>query len=216
MRTEVTDKITHFFSQYPKRAHPKGQILVFADESPEYIFYIAKGQVRKYDVTYRGEEVVINIFKSPSFFPMSWVINHTPNKYFYKAETEAQLHIVPAEDALNFLKQNPDVMLDLLGRIYQGLEGVYGRLVHLMSGTARSRMIYELIIECRRFGQKQPDGSFVVAVNELDLAARSGLSRETISREIGKLKGLGWVTSNRKDIIVHDIVQLEQALGSEV
>lgn len=216
MATDLHHKIDTFFSAYPKRHYPKGHILVFADESPEHIFYITQGQVRKYDVSYRGDEVIINIFKPPSFFPMSWALNHTPNRYFYKTETEVKLHIVPADDAADFLRQNPDVTLDLLARLYHGLEGVYGRLVHLMSGTARSRLLYELIIECRRFGQKNDDGSCLLKASETDLAARSGMSRETISREVRKLKDKGWVTLDRQGMIVKDVAQLEQALGGEV
>jgi CRP-like cAMP-binding protein len=214
MPSEVADKIREHFSRYPKREYPKGQILVFADESPEHIFYIVKGRVRKYDVSYRGDEVIINVFQPPSFFPMSWAVNKTPNRFFYKTETEVELHVVPAEDALSFLEQNPDVALDLLSRLYKGLEGVYGRLVHLMSGTAKSRLLYELIIECRRFGSRQPDGSYLLKASETDLAARSGLSRETISREMKTIKAQGWVTIDKQGITVKDMTKLETALGS--
>ena len=61
MPTAIADKIHQHFSTYPRREYPKGHILVFADESPDYIFYIVEGQVRKYDVSYRGDEVIINI-----------------------------------------------------------------------------------------------------------------------------------------------------------
>lgn len=216
MPSDIADKIHQCFSQYPRREYPKGQILVFADESPDHIFYIVEGQVRKYDVSYRGDEVIINIFKPPAFFPMSWALNHDPNKYFYKTETPVVLHAVPTDDAATFLKENPDVTLDLLSRLYRGLEGMYGRLVHLMSGTARSRLLYELIIECRRFGSQQDDGSYVLKSNELDFAARSGLSRETVSREMKKLKDLGWVKLTKEGIIIRDTAQLERALGGEL
>lgn len=214
MTTDIAQKVHDRFSQYPKRQYPKGQILVFADENPEHIFYIVKGRVRKYDVSYRGDEVIINIFQPPSFFPMSWAINKTSNHFFYKTETETELHVVPAKDALDFLKENPDVVLDLLSRLYKGLEGVYGRLVHLMSGTARSRLLYELIIECRRFGTKQKDGSYLLKTSEVDLAARSGLSRETISREMKGIKARGWVSVSKNEIIVKDVGLLKSALGS--
>lgn len=68
MADAIADKVHTELSRYPKRTYPKGQILVFADESPEYIFYIVKGHVRKYDVSYRGDEIVLNIFKPPAFF----------------------------------------------------------------------------------------------------------------------------------------------------
>lgn len=216
MTSEVADKVQKHFTKYPKHTYPKGQILVFADESPDHIFYIVKGRVRKYDVSYRGDEVIVNLFKPPAFFPMSWAINRTPNNYFYKTETESEVHIVPTEDALEFLKANPDVMLDLLSRIYKGMDGLLGRVVHLMSGTARSRVIYELIIECRRFGEQTKDGGYKLGISEVDLAARSGLSRETISREVHKLKESGWVEVTTSSIIVKNMTELEKALGSEI
>ncbi|HSX33295.1 MAG TPA: Crp/Fnr family transcriptional regulator [Candidatus Saccharimonadales bacterium] len=216
MSSDVQDKIDRFFSQYPRREYPKGQILVFADESPDHIFYIVKGRVRKYDVSYRGDEVIINVFQPPAFFPMSWAINRTPNRYFYKAETAVALHVVPADAALGFLQDNPDVAFDLLSRLYRGLEGMYGRLVHLMSGTAKSRLLHELLIESKRFGKQQPDNSYELSVTELDLAARSGLSRETVSREMKKLKASGWVTVAKDGIVVRDIASMEAALGSGI
>jgi CRP/FNR family transcriptional regulator len=186
---------------------------VFADENPEHIFYLTKGRIRKYDVSYRGDEVIISIFQQSSFFPMSWAINHTPNKFFYKTETPVELHVVPTADAFDFLKANPDVMLDLLSRVYRGLEGFYGRIVHLMSGTAQSRLLYELIIETRRFGEKIADGKYVLQANETDLAARSGLSRETISREMKKLKTQNLVDVTKNKIVIHDIDALKRAHG---
>lgn len=213
MVEDVTTKIHQSLSRFPKRTYPKGQILVFAGENPEYIFYITKGKVRKYDVSYRGEEIVINTFRPPAFFPMSWALNHTANKYFYKTEEETELHIVPTNEARAFLDQNPDVTIDLLSRLYVGLEGMYGRMVHLMSGSARSRTIHELIIECRRFGHKQADGSYQLDASEADLAARSGMSRETISREISKLKDRGWLRLNGKRLVVLDMPALEHEIG---
>lgn len=216
MDTDVADKVYRHFSQYPKRTYPKGQILVFADENPEHIFYLLKGRVRKYDVSYRGDEIIVNLFKPPAFFPMSWAINRAPNGYFYKTETETELHIIPADDALEFLKTNPDVMLDLLSRIYRGMDGLLGRVVHLMAGTAKSRLIYELIIECHRFGEQTKGAAYTLSLNEGDLAARSGLLRETISREMRKLKDQKLVAVSSKGIVVNDMEALERALGTEI
>jgi CRP-like cAMP-binding protein len=216
MAEAVADKIDAYFSRYPKRTYPKGQILVFAHESPEHIFYIVKGQVSKYDVSYRGDEVIVNIFKPPAFFPMSWAINQTPNNFFYKTESETELHIAPAADALKFLQDNPDVTLDLLGRVYRGMEGLLGRVVHLMSGTAKSRLIYELITEAKRFSKQEKDGTYKIESRESDLAARTGLTRETVSREMKKLKNNGWVEVGPKFITILKLEELQKASGEEL
>jgi CRP-like cAMP-binding protein len=213
MPTDVSEKVREYFSQFPKRTYQKGQILLFADENPEHVFYLTKGRVRKYDHSYRGDEVIVNIFKPGAFFPMSWVINRTPNMYFYKTEEETELHVVPADKALEFVKSNPDVMFDLLSRIYSGMNGLLGRVVHLMSGTAKSRLIYEIIIECRRFGKKQPDGSYVIDASEIDIASRSGLSRETVSREMKKLKEKRLVQVEHNSMTISDLAKLEELHG---
>lgn len=212
----VSDQIHQFFSQYPKRTYPKGHIVVFADENPEHIYYIASGRVRKYDTSYKGDEVIVNLFKTPAFFPMSWALNKLPNNFFYKTEEPTVLYVAPPEDTIEFLEKNPEVMLHLLSRVYRGVDGLLGRMVHLMSGTAKSRLMYELIIECRRFGIEQPDGCVLLNAGEQDIAARTGLSRETVSREMKKLKDHDLVHTDKKGIRVTDLNALEKAIGSHI
>lgn len=212
MALPVVDKLDTFFATYPLRTYPKGQILVFANEAPSHIFYVISGRVRKYDISYRGDEVIVNIFQHPSFFPMSWAINQTKNSYFYATETLVQVRVASPGDVIKFVKENPDVMYDLLSRLYKGTEGLLGRVVQLMAGTARSRLVYELIIEAKRFGKRLPDGSYVLDVTEADLAARSGMSRETVSREFSKLAKESLVHGGREGIIIHDLELLHAKL----
>lgn len=216
MADSINDTVQAAFGKFPKRTYPKGQILVFADESPEHIFYIVKGRVRKYDVSYRGEEVVVNVFKPPAFFPMSWALNKSGNDFFYKTETETELHVVPAEAALKLLEDHPEVAIDLLARIYRGMDGLLGRMVHLMSGSAKSRLIYELIIDTKRFGEAQPDGSIKLPSNESDLGSRAGLTRETVSREMKKIKASGWISLRGSSLFITDLKALEKSLGHDV
>ncbi len=215
MPSAVEVKIFKEFSKYPRRSYPKGQILIFADETPEHVFYIIKGRVRMYDVSYRGEEVIVNLFKPPAFFPISEAINHLPNKYFYKTETQADIFIVPVDAALKFIKDNPDVLFDLVSRVYRGMEGLLSRMVHLMSGSAKSRILYELLIECRRFGSMNKDGSCDLDISEVDLAARAGMTRETVSREMKKIKTEGLVVISPQGIKVKNIKTLEKIAGEQ-
>lgn len=207
--------IDEFFSKFPRRTYSKGQILVFADETPKHIFYIKKGKVRQYGITFSGDEIVVNIFKPIAFFPMNWAINNSENKYFFRTEIETTLHIVPSDEALTFITTNPDIMLDLLSRVYRGMDGIYGKMVHLMSGNAKSRLIYELIIEAERFGLNDRLGQVKIIVNEQDLAARSGLSRETVSREMKKLKQLNLINLSGKTLVINNLDKLKQIVSAQ-
>lgn len=212
MEPDVSAKLTNFFSQFPLRSYPKGQILIFAGEDPEHIYHIVTGKVREYGISYRGDEIIVNIFKAPAFFPMSYALNRAENRFFFKTEESTEVHAVPVDAALQFLKDNPDVTLDLLSRVYRGVDGIFERMVQLMAGSAKSRVIHELIIESQRFGVKEGK-LYKLSINEFDLAARAGLSRETVSREMQKLKDAGLVSLHNKIIIVDDYAALETLLA---
>jgi len=213
MDGDVSKKIETFFSSYPKRTYPKDQIIVFAGEAPEKVFHILSGKISQYDISYRGDEIVINIFKAPAFFPMSWAINRIPNPYFFKADEETVIRVAPPDDVVAFIKDNPDVMFDLLSRLYKGVDGVLARTVHLMSGSAKSRVIYELITECLRFGEKADENMYRLKINESDLAAHSGLARETVSREIQHLKERELIEIVGGGMFIKDLTVLEEQLG---
>jgi CRP-like cAMP-binding protein len=213
MDDDIHKKIDTFFKKYPKRTYPKGQIVIFGGESPENIFYIVSGKISQYDISYRGDEIVINLFKPPAFFPMSWAINKTPNRYFFKAEEASEVYIAPPDDVIVFLKENQTVMFNLLSRLYNGIDGVLARTVHLMSGSARSRVMYELFIEANRFGRKLSDNSYELKISESDLGTHAGLTRETISREIKQLKENGIVQHEDHHIIIKDMATLKKQLG---
>ncbi len=215
MSPVVAEKIESFFAKYPQRHYHKGQILIHAHDEPDHVFHLLEGKVKQYDISYRGDEVVLNEFKPPAFFPMSYAMNRTPNVYFFEAETDVELQSAPIDDAVNFLKANADVTYDLLSRVYRGTDGLIGRIAHLMAGSARSRVLYELLIECRRFGEPRGHG-MAVSVSESDIGAHAGLARETVSREIHKLKDEGLISIIKKEIWVNDLELLAASVSREL
>lgn len=212
MNSVVATKIEEFFNQYRLRHYAKGQVLILNGDDPAHVFYLVNGRVKQYDVSYRGDEIILNVFKPPAFFPMSLAINKVPNPYIFEAETDIDIRQAPAADAVQFLHDNPDVTFDLLSRLYRGTDGLLARMVQLMSGTAKSRLMLEIQLACQRFGTPADNGSCTLSLNESDLAARAGLTRETVSREMSKLTKDGLLSLDGGAIIVHNLETFEQKL----
>lgn len=216
MSQDITDKIEVFFSKYRLRKYSKGQILILNGDVTDYVYNLVDGRVKQYDVTYRGDEIILNTFKPPAFFPMSIAVNKADNPYIYEAETDIDVRQAPADEVIEFLKANPDVLFDLLSRVYRGVDGLIGRMAHLMASSAKGRLMYELLIECRRFGKNQPDGSCVLKVNEKELGSRAGLSRETVSREMSKLIRDKLVRAKPGQITIKNLSVFEAHLGEVI
>lgn len=213
MSEETLALVGKFFSDYPKKNFDKGHILIFSGETSDTVYYLKKGRVKQYDVSAKGEEIVVNVFKPGSFFPMSQALNGGDNPYLFEAETNIVIHPAPAADVVSFLKSNSEVMIDLLSRVYRGMDGILERMVHLMKNSARKRLLFEIVIDSLRFGHKNLDGSYASDVNEGNLADRTGLARETVSREMGKLVKEKLVVFKKGRLTVLNIKKLEDEIS---
>jgi CRP-like cAMP-binding protein len=213
MANTVQSKIQQFFQQYPERDYPKGQIVIHANEPVNTIYYLEAGRVRQYDVSYRGDEIVVNVYKQGAFFSMLHVLTGLENRYFFESAEPIIVRSAPAAAVIEFVQANPDVLFDLMRRVYLGMDGVLQRMAHLMGGSAKSRVLFELLIESRRFGVPEADGSILLKVTQAELGARSGLSRESVTREIHKLKAAGLVDVTSRGIVITDFEKLKDTLG---
>lgn len=203
-----------FFSQYPIKQYHKGQILIYANEDPSGVFYLVSGTVRKYDVADSGDEIVMNVFKPSVFFPIAWALNKTPNRYFFQAESPIAVRRAPSDEFVDFLKAHPKMIYALLEQVYLGLESTQRRIIHLMHGDTRIRVLFELVVEGRRSGKLQDDGSCLISIGTAELAQRAGLSRETISRELAKIiHNEDILMRQGRLLVVRDFHALEDQLG---
>jgi CRP/FNR family transcriptional regulator, cyclic AMP receptor protein len=216
MTTDVNQKIREFFARYPERTFAKGELIIHAGEEPSGVFFIEQGRVSQYDISPNGTEVVVNVFKPRAFFPMSWAINKTPNQYFFEASDRVVARQAPAEEVVAFLRSEPDVVFNLLSRVFRGADGLLRRVAHLMAGDAKSRLLFEILNAAYRFGTPHPDGGVLVPLKEGDLARHSGLARETVSRVMQKLKAAGLAEVTKDGLYIPDVHSLEQELGSDL
>ncbi|MGB4759366.1 MAG: Crp/Fnr family transcriptional regulator [Candidatus Saccharimonadales bacterium] len=198
----VTDKVASFFADYPDKTFEAGEHIALSHDTNPPVSFIVDGRVSQYDISENGNQITLTLYKQGAFFPLLPVLSGHPNKYFFEAFGTVCVRQAPAEDVLEFLRGEPEVMLDLLCRLYSGMDGLLGRMSLLMDGSAKSRILLELSFMAERFGSKQADNSYLVAITQTQLASQTGLARETVSRELKKLSESGKVTLGKGAICV--------------
>lgn len=207
--TTVTDTVRSFFTAHPKQTFEKGEILIQAEDQPKYVFYLLEGYINQYDITSNGNIVIVNVFKPGTFFPMAYAINHTANHYFYEAASLVTVYKARPEQTVEFIKANPDVMFNLLARVYKGIDGVLRRMTYLMASDAKGRLRFELLNAAKRYGEQRPDGTIFVSVTESNIGNYSGLARETVSRQLQSLKKRGIIRMVHNGVVIEDLQQLQ-------
>ncbi|MBI4092140.1 MAG: Crp/Fnr family transcriptional regulator [Candidatus Levybacteria bacterium] len=197
-----------FFNEYDLKTFAKGEMILRPESGK--IFFLTKGAVRMFTLSKEKEELTLNIHRAYSLFPMSLIFN-IQNKYTFDSLTETQGYFAPKKDFKKFINKNPAVLFDLLKRIYLGFDGFFMLLEALLSGDAFYRVLIQLIIYTRRFGQKNGKvATFNWNLTHRQLASQTGLARESVTKEIKKLQDRGLVGYSGKKLFINDVSELEK------
>lgn len=216
MSLPASTLISTFFDRYTPSRYSKGQVLLLQGEQSDYIFFLIEGSVKVYTISYRGDEVILHIYKPSDYFPISHAVTTTQNKYIYEADSEIVVRRAPLEAIRTLLKEQPSITLELLKRSYDYINDFLDKQSLLMAGSARNKLIYELVVQCQHFCNKDSDNHYALDIREKELAARIGLSRETVNREVRKLKKEKLLTHSHRTIIITDIDTLKQKLSQSI
>ncbi len=211
----IKELVTTFFEAYPLKTYNRDEIIARPGQSLPGIMYVEEGRAIQYDITNDGRQIVLNSFRKPAFFSMSNALLDLPNAYFFAAETKLRVRCAPYADVLSFLEKHPEVQFDLLKRVFQGTEGILRRLSYALGGRASTAIQFEVLIMARRFGTSDKNGCSVVVTHQ-QLAERTGLSRETVSRELELLQRRGLIELGYRSVVVPNIQRLEETLDLEV
>ena len=209
MEPEVQELLHSFFDKFESKRFAKGKTII--KPANDKIFFLTKGVVKMFVLSKKGEDLTLNIYKAYSLFPISLVFD-MQNKYTFQSLTEVQGYFAPKKDFVKFVTKNPTVLFDLLKRIYKGLDGFYMISETLLSKDAFYRVLSQLIIYARRFGQKNKNNTitFDWSITHQQLASQTGLARESVTRQIKKLQNKGLVGYSGKKLFIHNLSELEK------
>lgn len=205
MDPSVQKKVEDFFSKFTSKSFKKGTTLYRPDDPISEIFLIKNGLVRQYSISEGGEELIINIFRPFSFVPIMLILANQSNKYFFEAQTDVTAFMAPTEKVIEFLKQNPDVLLDLTKRFSAAIIGLTTRIEEISFNQASNRIASLLLYLAQKFGEtKGKKITINLSLTHQDLASWTSLTRETTSRQLEYLSSLGIISYSRNSITILD------------
>ena len=204
-----------FYKQFSIRNYKKGEMLIRADDGPQGIFCLTKGYVRQYTISKAGFELTLHILKPISYFPMVWAINGTPNVYFFVALTLVEVGRAPKEQVVNFIKDKPTIIFELMSELLEDYAETLTRVEHLVFSDAYRRVISVLLYIAKHFGEKHNNGIIVHhRFTQQDIATLVGVVRETANNEMVKLEKKGLMKYVNHSIIFGNIQKLNLELSS--
>lgn len=180
---------------------------LFRQGDPATAFFIViDGLVKLYRITPAGDETVIHVLQKGESFAEA--VAFTGNRYPATAEavTDARVGRVPADHIVRCIHESPDIALAMIASTSQHLHHLVQQVEQLKAQSGVQR-VAEFLASLSSTEQ----GACAIALpyDKILIAARLGLTPESLSRAFAKLRGVG-VVINASQVTVKDIAKLRR------
>ncbi len=204
-----------FFTPFSPMAYKKGELILRAEDAPFGVYYLQSGYVRQYLLSPSGETFIVHIYKPGSFFPLTWILNATPNVYHFEAMTPVTIMRAPKDAFVEFLKGHPDALFYATQRLAAGLSGFVSRVAQLVLDDAYTKTILLILYYADNFGEKSREGVVLkVPLTHREIASWIGTTRETASLQVETLVKKGLLATRGRVLIIRDFEALRQEIKS--
>lgn len=205
------DFLRNYYSKYPVRLIKKGRPLFYQGEIPRTAYFVKSGVIKFYNITSNGEEKIVGYEATDSLMPNEWLFGKSPvSLYYYDTFTDCEVYSIPRSELLEIINTDKQVAVSLLNRYISMYIGSTMHLHALEQLKAREKLLHILQYLVLRFGTEVKSKSFRIGLRltHQDIANLVGLTRETVSTEISKLRKDGVL----EIVDLHYVVDTDKAL----
>jgi CRP-like cAMP-binding protein len=219
MTPAVNSPLEKFLENYPIRKISKGEIIIFQGEEPRSSYVVKTGVVKVYNLSVNGDEKPVGFETPRSVFPAPWTFRKAPSAlYYYEAFTDTELHIVPRDEYVAFLKGNQTALVATLEQYVTNELGATMRLNALQHSRASDKLIYTLHYLAISHGKPTSKPHVIEITLDLthqDFANFTGLTRETTATELNKLKTRKVISYGKRIPYTLDLNQLNSMMNDQ-
>jgi CRP-like cAMP-binding protein len=189
----------------------KGSILFKEGDDGEHLYVIIDGKLKLGTSSGDGRENLLSILGPGEMFGELSLFDPGPRTSTATAVTDAKLLSLSHEKVIPWLKQNPEVSLQLLTRLSQRLRRTNEAVGDLVFSDVPGRVAKALIDLGDRFGKTTPEGLLVNHdLTQEELAQLVGASRETVNKALADFAGRGWLKLDGRSVLITDVERLSK------
>jgi CRP/FNR family transcriptional regulator, cyclic AMP receptor protein len=182
---EEFDKLSHIFIT---RAYRKNQIIFLEEDTGNYMYLVLSGKVKVSKSTHTGKETILAIHRVGDFFGEMSLLDGKTSPATVSAMEDSKIISVSGADFHKYIMHNENVLLQIIQVLCARLRQVW-QTQSQSSNTADKRIRLGLYDLAQKHGIRDARGIIIdLKITHQDLAEMVGTSRETVSRELAKLR----------------------------
>lgn len=191
--------------------------VIFAEGQPAPgLYVVCSGAVKLYHVDRFGREHVLDVVPPGSVIGEIALDESQPVSVSAEAMSESQLSFLPGRNVPRFLERHPEAGMRMLVALSQALARAQQRVRELALKGAEGRLATLLLQLAGGEEGGAPARPARLRYKRRELADMIGVSTETAIRLLTKLKTMGVLAGEGREIVVHDLERLRRIANQEV
>jgi CRP/FNR family transcriptional regulator, cyclic AMP receptor protein len=186
----------------------KGQFIFLQDDPSDKAYLVRTGLVSIILESMDGRKLVINEMRSGDFFGEVGLLTKHPRSSSAIARTDGELFAIPRQAFITVLDSEPALVRRMLEMIATRLRDSSDRESALAFLDAQGRLARLLL----QLGKRELEKGYIT-ISQEELAERTGQTRQTVAKALGRWRRAGWLITGRGRIMLLDndaLAHLEQ------
>lgn len=178
---------------------------------PEDVQLVRRGRVKVSYDTEDGREVLLAVRGPGSLLGELSAIDGEPRVATVTAIEDVEVVAVGVADFQGFLASHPDAAIGLLRTLSRRLRESDRKRVEMAAWDTVGRLARLLVELAGQHGRPHDGGVRIeLPLSQQELAAWTASSREAVNKALRTMKARGWVSTQRRAVVVHDLPALRR------
>jgi CRP/FNR family cyclic AMP-dependent transcriptional regulator len=194
-----------------RKKFPKGNYLFMQADISDVVYVVRSGSIAIILISPDGRELLINEMRPGDCFGEVGVLTGQPRSTGAVARLNSEVIMIPGAAFIATIDSEPKMARRMLNTIAERLRASSDRESALVFLDAQARLGRVLLQLDQQFSEEG-----YVTISQAELAQRTGMTRQTVAKALGKWRRSGWLITGRGRIVVldhHKLEQLGQQLG---
>jgi CRP-like cAMP-binding protein/DNA-binding NarL/FixJ family response regulator len=186
----------------------KKDMLFMEGDSANFLYFIISGKIKIFKSNESSKEFIIDILKDGDFLGHNALLENGMHKEFAMAIDDSEVALIPKEDFFQLLYTNNEVALKFIKLISRNFTEAEDKLIKLAYDSARKRVAEAILFVSAKYKSDETNGQSFTMQRE-NLSSLSGISPESVSRNISDFKEEGLIETNNGNIKILNARKLE-------
>lgn len=185
----------------------KGEVLFKQGSLTTSVVYLKKGLFKEYITTEMKRDYITQIIQERSYLGLSSLFGDKINRYSYAAIEDSTVCYIDSGILKNLILGNGHFAYEIL--TITNKENLNNNFRYLLTNQ---KQVYGKFADVLLFFAKNIyfSNTFNLPVTHQEIASFIGISRESVTRMVNKLKSEGLIDYKNREILIKDIKQLEK------